>query len=293
MRNVVKYLIISFVFVGFMMFGSTNEVYASEANHSENDLPITLLTVSSVVNFEGQPFIYYIDSSDYSVLLKEAVSTWNQFGVVTIIENQEEYGLEIINEELGYNGIVAQYINTSQSSYILINDTYFIELTSEEKLHVLTHELGHALGLNDLPYDSEYESIMIQEINSSTAITYHDIYNLMEFINSSSSVLNIEPVTYYLCFASANDGLDGASCVGPGGGGGSTSVTNYTIEDRIRIYFNYLNNDNYYYVIDTYNEYGSFLENGTDWTYFATEKEAELFCLKFNNQNYENKERNH
>lgn len=49
----------------------------------------------------------------------------------------------------------------------------------------------------------------------------------------------------------------------------------------------------YSVVIDTYDEYGSFLENGTDWTYFATEKEAELFCLKFNNQNYENKERNH
>ena len=75
----------------------------------------------------------------------------------------------------------------------------------------MTHELGHALGLNNLPNDNEYECIMIQVINSSNIITYYNIINLLEFINSSKDVLNIQPVTYYLCFASANDGLDRAS----------------------------------------------------------------------------------
>jgi len=40
--------------------------------------------------------------------------------------------------------------------------------------------------------------------------------------------------------------------------------------------------------LDAYDLNDNFIENGTDWTYFATEKEAELFCLKFNNQNNEN-----
>jgi hypothetical protein len=43
--------------------------------------------------------------------------------------------------------------------------------------------------------------------------------------------------------------------------------------------------------LDVYDNEGHFLENGTDWTYFATEKEAEQFCLKFNNLNKENNER--
>lgn len=52
LKNVIKYLIISFVIVGFMLYGNINKVYASEMNYTENDQLITLLTVSSVVNVD-------------------------------------------------------------------------------------------------------------------------------------------------------------------------------------------------------------------------------------------------
>jgi hypothetical protein len=38
--------------------------------------------------------------------------------------------------------------------------------------------------------------------------------------------------------------------------------------------------------LDVYAQDGEFLECGTDWSYFKTEKEAEGFCEEFNNKNY-------
>ena len=35
--------------------------------------------------------------------------------------------------------------------------------------------------------------------------------------------------------------------------------------------------------LDVYGQDGEFLESGTDWSYFKTEKEAEDFCEEFNN----------
>ena len=40
----------------------------------------------------------------------------------------------MINRGVGYNGFIDRYINTSQSSHILINDTYFSKLPFEEKM---------------------------------------------------------------------------------------------------------------------------------------------------------------
>ena len=36
-------------------------------------------------------------------------------------------------------------------------------------------------------------------------------------------------------------------------------------------------------VLDVYDTDNNFIENGTDWSYFTTEKEAEMFCIDYNN----------
>jgi len=36
-------------------------------------------------------------------------------------------------------------------------------------------------------------------------------------------------------------------------------------------------------VLDLYDEKNNFIESGTDWVYFATEKEAKKYCSFFNN----------
>ena len=38
--------------------------------------------------------------------------------------------------------------------------------------------------------------------------------------------------------------------------------------------------------LDVHNQDGEFLESGTDWSYFKTEKEAEDFCETFNKENF-------
>jgi len=38
--------------------------------------------------------------------------------------------------------------------------------------------------------------------------------------------------------------------------------------------------------VDVYSQDGEFLECGTDWSYFKTEKEAEDFIEEFNNENF-------
>lgn len=35
-------------------------------------------------------------------------------------------------------------------------------------------------------------------------------------------------------------------------------------------------------VLDVYDTDDNFIENGTDWSYFATEKEADNFCKNYN-----------
>ena len=142
-------------------------------------------------------------------------------------ESKKDISLFFIEEDLGSNGIVSSYIVDGDLRYILLNNYYFKDLIPEEKVYVISHEIGHALGLIDLSSGVGMTSIMVEIFDSiNSRISVLDILLMTEILNRDEYHFGEE---YYssvsnLCFADANiDGSDGEVCPGPGGGGSSST----------------------------------------------------------------------
>lgn len=231
MKNVVKYLIISFVFSGFMMFGNINEVYASEGGIIETETVCSdnlyINDYTSLTYFNNAYYINYTNITIYNNEINTAVENWNVFDLVTIGESETNISLTIEEQDLGSNGSIAMYTIDECSKKIILNSYYFNDLTFDEKVMVISHELGHALGLVDLDPDLGYQSIMNSLFEPNNQVTLIDALMLLNILNLEENNFGTE---YYfdvmnLCFADAND--DGLSCIGGGGGGtGSSSITN-------------------------------------------------------------------
>lgn len=229
MKNIVKYLIISFVFAGFMFYGNANEVYASDEvvietetvcsdNHYINDY-------TSLTYFNNAYYINYTNITIYNNEINTAVENWNVFDLVTIGESESNITLIFEEQDLGSNGSVAMYTIDDCSRKIILNSYYFNDLSYDEKVMVIGHELGHALGLVDLDTNLGYQSIMNNQFEANNQITLIDALMLLNILNLEENNFGTE---YYfdvmnLCFADAND--DGLSCIGGGGGGGSSSTS--------------------------------------------------------------------
>ena len=84
-----------------------------------------------------------------------------------------------MEEDLGDNGVLARYIYTGDINYIVLNTYYFDDLSLEEQINVLTHEIGHVLGLDDTLNE---ESIMWQGLSEGKEINDVDLRNLQAVI---------------------------------------------------------------------------------------------------------------
>lgn len=224
MKNVVKYLIISFVFAGFIMFGNANEVYASDEGKIETETVCSdnlyINDYTSLTYFNNAYYINYTNKTIYNNEINTAVENWNVFDLVTIGESETNISLTIEEQDLGSNGSIAMYTIDECSKKIILNSYYFNDLTFDEKVMVISHELGHALGLVDLDPDLGYQSIMNSLFEPNNQVTLIDALMLLNILNLEENNFGSE---YYfdvmnLCFADAND--DGLSCIGGGGSGG-------------------------------------------------------------------------
>jgi predicted Zn-dependent protease len=115
----------------------------------------------------------------YASILNQAIESWNVYNLVHIEMNDEAYDVELLEENLGDNQVLARYIYTGDINYIVVNVYYFDNLTVNEQVHVLTHELGHALGLDDNLHQG---SIMNQGLSGGTRISEFDINNVQVVI---------------------------------------------------------------------------------------------------------------
>ena len=229
MRNVFKYAIISFVFVSFIMFGNMNPVKASEVSQTETDMVCLdgqfINDYTSLMYFNNSYYINYLNQSIYNAEINAAVENWNVFELVNIVESESNLTLTIEEQDLGSNGSAAMYIIDECSRKIVLNKYYFNDLTYDEKVMVISHELGHALGLVDLDTNLGYQSIMNSQYESNNQILLIDALMSVNILNLEAN--NFGSEHYFdvmnLCFADAND--DGLSCIGGGGGGGSSSTS--------------------------------------------------------------------
>jgi hypothetical protein len=232
MKNVVKFLIISLVFAGFMFYGNINKVYASDEGIIETETVcidnLFINEYTSLTYFNNSYYINYVNKTIYNNEINTSVENWNVFELVNIEESESNISLTFEEQDLGSNGSVAMYIIDKCSRKIILNSFYFNDLTYDEKVMVISHELGHALGLVDLDPDLGYHSIMNSQFESDNQITLIDALILLNILNHEENNFGSE---YYfdfmnLCFADADvDESNGVVCPGPSGGWGPSSIS--------------------------------------------------------------------
>jgi hypothetical protein len=137
------------------------------------------IDISSIRIINNEVYLMIKGLDDYTNILNQAIESWNLYNLVYIEMNDEAYDVELLEENLGDNQVLARYIYTGEINYIVINAYYFNNLTMSEQVHILTHEIGHALGLDD---NLNEKSIMWQGLSEGTRISEFDINNLQVLI---------------------------------------------------------------------------------------------------------------
>ncbi len=109
--------------------------------------------VSQEITKSIRIYIYPEVPTDWKNAIKEAVNNWNNTNSslsITIVTDIESSNIKISAVDNGYNQTIAQAFfptnNGQPGSKVEINTTYsFIEASN--KIHTITHELGHTFGL--------------------------------------------------------------------------------------------------------------------------------------------------
>lgn len=140
--------------------------------------------ISSIRIINDEAYLRIKGLEVYTKILNQAIESWNVYNLVHIEMNDEAYDVELLEENLGDNQVLARYIYTGEINYIVINTYYFDNLTQGEKVQMLAHEIGHALGLDDNP---NVESIMWQGLSEGTRISEFDINNVRVLIEGKTN----------------------------------------------------------------------------------------------------------
>lgn len=191
---------------------------------------------SSLLSSNSEFFVNYYDRTKHSDVIDAAAGNWNDTNLVHINETIKDFSLFIIEEDQGKNGVLSSYTVKDELRYITINSYYFDALTLEEKIYVITHELGHSIGLVDI--ESSSYSIMIEyfdiEQSRVSVLDQLMLVNLLSFEGSNFGEEFYESVSY-LCEISvlSNDGstIETYNICDDGGGGGTSTTP--TIAEQV------------------------------------------------------------
>lgn len=135
--------------------------------------------ISSIQIVNEQAYLRIKGLEQYTGIMNEAIDVWNVYNLVHLKLNDDVYDVEFLRENLGDNGVLARYIYTGDMNFIVLNAYYFDSLSGQDQIGVLTHEFGHALGLDDTLNE---ESIMWQGLSEGKEISDLDIRNLQAVI---------------------------------------------------------------------------------------------------------------
>lgn len=214
---------------GLTTLKASSKSYKNGWNIDKVKITTDYVNEFSSLAIENDGFVInYNDFTNYSDEVLTAVSNWASYNIISFKKSNENLSLFIVEENLGRNGVVSSYVVDNNLRYIKVNTYYFDNLTYNQKVYVISHELGHSLGLVDLPSYSNYPSIMINSFNTNyNEITFLDITLLVELLTREGYNYGGDNYTNIanLCLADAGAYYDGPSCEGGGGGGGSTPST--------------------------------------------------------------------
>ena len=135
--------------------------------------------ISSIQMINNEAYLRIKGLDQYTTIINQAIDAWNVQNIVHLELNDNVYDVEFWIENLGDNGIIARYIYTGDMNVIVLNAYYFDSLSGQDQIGVLTHEFGHALGLDDTLNE---ESIMWQGLSEGKSISDLDIRNLQAVI---------------------------------------------------------------------------------------------------------------
>jgi hypothetical protein len=186
---------------------------------------------SSLLSSNSEFFVNYYDRTKHSEVIDAAARNWNDTNLVHINETKTDFSLFIIEEDQGKNGALSSYTVKDELRYITINSYYFDSLTWEEKIYVITHELGHSIGLVDI--ESGSSSVMMKHFNvEQSKVSVLDqlmLVNLLSLEGNNFGEEFYESVSYMCELSELSH--DGSTieiyniCDGGTGGGSSTTPT--------------------------------------------------------------------
>ena len=139
-------------------------------NWAINDITDYILE-NNLVNNKNE--INYEIDSNYGSEINYSINEWNKLGTVKI---QPRKGLKIRNLKIkDSNDLEGEII--AVTNYLLknirLNVNCFEQMNSNQRIHTILHELGHALGIDEMfEYDN---NVMVQGLNSITKLGPADI----------------------------------------------------------------------------------------------------------------------
>ncbi len=133
---------------------------------------------SNSVNLDDDA-IYLTGTTTYTAELSLATTTWNNLGSITIASTTDPATIKIVDiqevdgEDLFFT---ANYHRASNPDEIQFNMYFMENISLNKRVNVITHEFGHALGLNH----SYIGNIMYQFVTDQTYVGNQDLFDYFD-----------------------------------------------------------------------------------------------------------------